>query len=66
MGPGENAGTVNHIVDAGLNTRRHAVPMLHRYDRFDKALALSQQLDQLFIDNIDLVAQFRDTGLFCC
>jgi hypothetical protein len=38
--------------------------MLHCDDRFNQALALGQQLDELFIDSINFVAQFRDTEFF--
>ena len=66
VGAGENAGAVDHVIDTCRDARRHAVPVLHRDDRFNQALALSQKLDELFVDNIDLVAQFRDAGFLHC
>ena len=64
MGAGENPGPVNDIVNAGGNAGRQAFAVLHRNNRFDQALALGQKLDELFIDDIDLLAEIGDTGLF--
>ena len=66
MGAGKNPGPVNDIVNAGGNAGRQAVPVLHRNDRLNQALALGQELDELFIDDIDLLAKVGYAGLFQC
>ena len=66
VGTGENPGPVNDIINAGGNAGRQAFPMLHHNNRLNQALALGQKLDELFIDNVDLLAKVGDTRLFQC
>jgi hypothetical protein len=66
VGAGEDPGPVNDIVNPGRNAGRQALALLHRKDRFNQALALGQQLDELLIDNVDVLAEVGDTWLFHC
>jgi len=66
VGAGEDPGPVNDVINAGGNAGRNAFRMFYCNDRLNQALALGKQLDELFIDNVDLLAEVRNTGLFHC
>ena len=53
MGAGQNADVVQHLHDAGGVAGRQAVAVLDHHGLLDAALALTQQLDQAFVDAID-------------
>lgn len=64
VGAGQNPRPVNDIVHARGNAGGNALCLLYGNDRLDKALALGQKLDKLFIDNVDFLAELRNTCLF--
>ena len=64
VGAGKNPGPVNDIIHTGRNAGRNAFGMFHCNDRLNQALALGQKLDELFIDNVNFLAEVGNTGLF--
>lgn len=57
MRTGQYTGAVNHVIDTGGNPGRNTITLLDGDHGFDQALAFSQKLDKLFIDNVDFTAQ---------
>jgi hypothetical protein len=64
VGAGENAGAVNHIINAGWNAGGHTFLVLGRDDGFHQSLTLGQKPDELFINGVDFETQFRNANFF--